>query len=265
MLSNDIIYRSLSGQGFLTTHHGNMTVNGSGSPTAVFKSTNTSTAAFDRIGVHGLSLPAPWYGIGVQGEGGAIGVKGVSTLSGTGSRLGISGSAQNGTTNYGAYGYAYGTGASTNYGIYGYASGGTTNYAGFFSGNVYCTGSYLPSDKRLKKNIADLNGSLAKIMKLSAKTYEYDIDNNPKMGLSTGKQIGLIAQEVEAIFPEVVKEVPVTLPMDTLKEEPKGKEEAKAPELIKTINYNELIPILVNAIQEQRNEIELLKTKINDN
>ncbi len=42
---------------------------------------------------------------------------------------------------YGAYGYAHGTGGSgTRYGLYGYAIGGTTNYSGYFNGNVHVNG-----------------------------------------------------------------------------------------------------------------------------
>jgi hypothetical protein len=42
---------------------------------------------------------------------------------------------------YGAYAYAHGTGGSgTRYGIYGFATGGTTNYGGYFNGNVNVTG-----------------------------------------------------------------------------------------------------------------------------
>jgi len=278
ILSNAITYRTSSGQGYVTTHHGNMELSGNGTPNDVLKATNTSTTSSDRIGVHGLSLPAPYFGIGVFGEGGYVGVRGYATVAGTGARYGIDAQAIGGTpnyavtgyangsgtsTNYGISGTAYGTGTSTNYGIYGYASGGSVAYAGYFSGNVYCTGSYLPSDEKLKKNIMDLNGSLSKIMKLKAKTYEYDIENHPKMGLSQGKQIGLIAQDVETVLPEAVRDVPVTLPSDsTVKPEVDASGEIKITESIKAINYDQLIPVLVNAIQEQQAEIESLKRKL---
>ena len=103
-------------------------------------------------------------------------------------------------------------------------------------------------------------------MKLKAKTYEYDVEKHPRMGLSSGRQIGLIAQDVETLFPEAVREVPVSLPPDP---DSVGNKDAEAvppetPEMIKTINYTELIPVLVNAIQEQQKEIESLKKKIAD-
>ncbi|MFH1746541.1 MAG: hypothetical protein ABIG44_05785 [Planctomycetota bacterium] len=67
------------------------------------------------------------YGIGVKGEGGYKGVEGRATGGdGTGTKFGV-------------YGYVSG-GSGTNYGVYGYAGGGATNYAGYFSGNLRCTG-----------------------------------------------------------------------------------------------------------------------------
>jgi hypothetical protein len=56
------------------------------------------------------------------------------------------------------------------------------------------------SDRRLKKNIQPLNGALENLLKLHGRTYEW---NEPeKHGNLTGIQMGLIAQEVENVFPE---------------------------------------------------------------
>ncbi|MBU0640199.1 MAG: tail fiber domain-containing protein [Planctomycetes bacterium] len=60
------------------------------------------------------------------------------------------------------------------------------------------------SDRRLKKNIAPLAGALTRLLELRGVTYEYK-DPQSSLGLP-GQQIGLIAQEVEQVFPEWVEE-----------------------------------------------------------
>ncbi len=84
------------------------------------------TRSIDTRAMEGISKPAPGYGIGVYGEGGWMGVRGQA----------------NSTTYtsfaYGVFGEAFGSGVGTRIGIYGTASGGTTNWAGYFSsGSVY--------------------------------------------------------------------------------------------------------------------------------
>lgn len=78
--------------------------------------------------VNGVSVPNPGYGYGVYGEGGYRGVYGYGN-----------GSTYTGTV-AGVYGYASGS-AGTRIGLYGYAYGGTTNWAGYFSGNTYTSGN----------------------------------------------------------------------------------------------------------------------------
>jgi hypothetical protein len=97
---------------------------------------------------------------------------------------------------------AGGTAAGT-WGLYSYAT--TLGYAGYFSGNVYCTGSYLPSDERLKENIQPLQNALDKVMKLDVNTYSYKTSEFPEMNLPTGMQTGFTAQNIESVFPELVK------------------------------------------------------------
>ena len=64
----------------------------------------------------------------------------------------------------------------------------------------------VPSDKRLKKNIQDLDGALDKLLKLRSVTYEH---KDPKHRYYVaGKQTGFIAQEVEEVFPEWVQPLP---------------------------------------------------------
>jgi hypothetical protein len=69
-----------------------------------------------KVTVNGINKPT-----GIEASGGAYGVRGSSSGSGSSSHYGIEGSA---------------TGTGTNIGVYGSASGGSTNWAGFFAGNV---------------------------------------------------------------------------------------------------------------------------------
>ncbi len=78
--------------------------------------------------------------------------------------------------------------------------GGDVNTtAGGYRDAGTCVAGTCASDKRLKRNIEPLSDSLTKIAKLDPVTFEF---NNPKFG--PGKQVGLIAQEVEKIFPDWV-------------------------------------------------------------
>ncbi|HQO09634.1 MAG TPA: hypothetical protein PLK90_05835 [Clostridiales bacterium] len=58
-------------------------------------------------------------------------------------------STSSGTYTYGVYGRGYG-GSNTNYGIYGVAGGGTTNWAGYFSGNINVTGNIVKTSDEVK-------------------------------------------------------------------------------------------------------------------
>jgi hypothetical protein len=98
-----------------------------GSPdytSTVFRSEVTHSISTDTYAVEGVSVPTPGYGIGVKGEGGWRGVYGIANST---TYTGFS---------YGVYGTAIGT-AGTRIGVYGTASGGTTNWAGYFAGDVY--------------------------------------------------------------------------------------------------------------------------------
>ena len=139
---------------------------------------------------------------------------------------------------------AGGTTAGT-WALYAYAT--TLGYAAYFSGNVYCTGSYLPSDERLKENIQPLQNTLDKVMKLDIKTY-YFKQEFTKMNLPTSKQYGFTAQNLEMVFPELIKLNPA-----------KGEEQ---PIEFKAVNYIGLIPILTEAIQEQQRGMEAKDARI---
>lgn len=91
------------------------------------------------------------------------------------------------------------------------------------------------SDKRLKKNISTIDHGLEKITALRGVNYKLLRDNT--------SHVGLIAQEVEEVVPEVVSE------------------DANG---MKSVNYGALVGVLIEAVKELSGEIENLKAKLGD-
>jgi Chaperone of endosialidase len=245
-------------------------VNGNSGASEVFLSTNTNTTAIDRIGVSGRSTPAPYFGIGVKGSGGYIGVLGEASLTGGGNRTGGSfsgsgsstnrgvsadGSGPAGSTNYGLYATSWG--GTNNYGVYGYAWGGTNNYGVYCAGNGVYTGSWTKlSDARTKKNIQNFTGALAKVMTVGVKKYDFDQAAFPSMNLKSKSEVGVIAQDIEKIFPDLVETI--VAPDNSVT----GKDSKPQSNVLKGVDYIALVPILLQAIQEQQAQIEALKKKV---
>jgi len=102
------------------------------------------------------------------------------------------------------------------------------------NGQVIMTAVASPSDARYKKNIEPLKSSLEKVMNLNGVSYEWKVEENPGSGFKKDKQIGLIAQDVETIIPKLVFT------------DRKG---------YKSLSYEKLVPVLVEAIKEQQKTI----------
>ena len=114
---------------------------------------------------------------------------------------------------------------------------GTTSpsYMLHVNGSVAGVGAYNAlSDIRYKKDVKSLAHSLAKVLAIRGVTYKW-IDED-KYGSQT--QIGVIAQEIEKIVPEVV---------------------TTGSDGVKRVKYTDLIPLVIEAMQEQNAELELLK------
>lgn len=100
------------------------------------------------------------------------------------------------------------------------------------------------SDIKSKENIQLSNYGLDELLALSTITYNYKEEFVTKEHLPSTKQVGLIAQEVEKVVPEVVS-------TDTTG--------------YKVVSYDLLVPVLIQAIQEQQKQIEALKLQTNKN
>lgn len=176
-----------------------------------------------------------------------IGVDGHSNGAG-GTAYGTSGVATGGTAGYGAYGKA--SGASLNYGVYGTVTGSGTKYGVYSNGNFGGTGSYLyTSDKKLKKNIKPLQNVMDKIMQLKPAVYDFRVGEFGAMNLAEGKHFGFLAQEVQDVFPDLVSRQAFP-PQYNEKQE----KTADAIEYL-GLNYTELIPVIIEGMQEQQKTI----------
>jgi hypothetical protein len=180
----------------------------------------------------------------------------------------------NGSTGYGVGGYCNSgsgvLGYSANYvGVWG-STGNSSSYAGFFSGDVFSTGSYLGSDQKLKQNIQDFSSAMDIISQLHPKKYNYRQDGTYKlMNLPKGSHFGLIAQDVEKVLPNLVKQSK----FQSAYAAPAGKvnadgkmdaQPAAKSETVdfKAVNYTELIPIMIKAMQELKSTVDAQQQKI---
>lgn len=106
----------------------------------------------------------------------------------------------------------------------------------FYAANaVYANNVQLTSDVRYKSNIQDLSGSLSNVMKMRGVSYNW---LDPKK--SQRKQIGVIAQEVEEVYPEFVH---------------------TNEEGMKSVNYSQMVAVLIEAIKELNTKITTLETE----
>jgi hypothetical protein len=202
---------------------------------------------YDAKAVYGKSVPGDFYGYGGYFEGGWRGVYG--KVNPTGSYV-----------YYGVAGEVVG-GSGTNYGIYGKAISGTTNYAGYFDGNVHYTGTLTgPSDERFKENVQPFKNALSKIKLMNVHTFNFkQMEEEKQLVLPEGEQIGLIAQELEEILPELVVN---NVHAYDKNEGIEGAEKNVETIEYKGINYIGLIPVLIEAMKEQQQQIEELKQQI---
>lgn len=219
------VIQNITGTGPLNASYFEITGNVAGQFASVFgRARDFSSVTNDLTGVHGEAT-------GGQRNYGVTGAAG-------GSSSGV---------NIGGYFRLTSGGAWINAGIYGdnYGYGG---YGGFFVGDVYTTTGYFTSDRKLKNNIAPLTHALDKIMLLKPSTYTFKTDEFSGLSLPRTPQMGLIAQDVEQLFPELIKESGL----------PGRDEEGKVfatGETFKAVNYISLVPLLISAMQEQQQQI----------
>ena len=97
--------------------------------------------------------------------------------------------------------------------------------------------AFYSSDKRLKDNITTIPNALDKVCKLGG----YEFDWNAKQDVYEGHDIGVIAQEVEAVFPELV---------------------TTRDSGYKAVKYEKLVAVLIEGIKELSAKVNELENKI---
>jgi trimeric autotransporter adhesin len=148
-----------------------------------------------------------------------------------------------------------------NIGVYGKsligALANTTNnplnnnyFAGYFDGNVQINGdaictanSWTSSDQRFKSNIKKLESTTDKLKRLNGYSYSFNVDQFKEKNFPKTEQIGLIAQELQKEFPQLVRE---------------GLDGYLA------VNYQGMVPILLEAIKEQSSKMDAQQKQIED-
>ena len=181
---------------------------------------------------------------------------------------GVSGSSPS-TGYYGVYGKTfhptYGgvlgyNAAGDKYGILGYS----TTHAFYGVGLVYSSGAATHSDIRLKdiqSRISVSDGILAKINQLQPTYFKWKPESEQGKGMSD-EQIGLIAQEVELIFPHLVDENDVPQHDDLSGEDTREKTLNEELGSTKVVAYEKLACYLTSAIQELSAKNDALEARI---
>jgi hypothetical protein len=187
-------------------------------------------------GTVGIGTTSPSAPLEVQATSGTA-IYGTSSDSST-SGIGVFGFSGYGNGVYGFSGYGNGVYGTSNdpvhAGVYGFNSRG---YAGWFEGKANVTGCLTApnlgcsSDARLKQSITPLSYGLPEVLRLRPVTWQW------QDATKTEPNVGLIAQDVEPVLPELVIH----------NADNKGS---------LGLNYMGLVPVTINAIQQQQAQIE---------
>lgn len=163
----------------------------------------------------------------------------------------------------GAIGFADGEGQATPIGVWGIAVNqgptGGPGWAGWFDGRTWCTlGIWSGSDAMLKENVEDLQNASSILADVMPKTYTYNVQDYGYLGLEDGNQMGVIAQELESVLPDLVADITRPEILDSLGN-------ITEPETtFKGVKYEGFIPLLIQGHKEQQARIDQLEAMLMD-
>ena len=235
----------VNSDGTVLTGSGNYRPTGFSSANVKLESYSPATGGLDNVAIQGAAyITSPSSGNK------AVGVLGIGGNGAAGHNMGVLGYLGGSQNGAGVFGTTY---SNLNYTIPGM-------YAGFFNGEVYATEKisgtsfYTISDLRLKENVIPVAQKetdytfLDRVLDMNV--IEYNLKDrssaeepNERMAelrrAELGQRhIGLAAQELQKLFPELVSE---------------------GQDGYLTVNYMELVPVLIRSIQELKSEIDGLK------
>ena len=126
-------------------------------------------------------------------------------------------------------------------------------------GDIACSGdiSAYYSDERLKTRLSNIKNPLDMIDKLNGFYYVPNDLAHLNGITNTNQEVGLSAQDVQRVLPEIVKIAPFDLITDR-----DGKKVSKSGENFLTMSYERLAPVFVEAIKELKAEITVLKRRV---
>jgi len=100
--------------------------------------------------------------------------------------------------------------------------------------------AYYSSDKRLKENVKPIENAINKVSKIRGVEFDWIVDK--EIHDNEGHDVGVIAQEVEKVLPEVVE---------------------TRNNGYKAVKYEKIVSLLIEAIKEQQQQINKLEEKLN--
>ena len=134
----------------------------------------------------------------------------------------------------------------------------TSRFIVYSNGNVVNTNNSYGaiSDVKLKENIVDASPKLADLMQVKVRNYNLKAD-------PTHKQLGVIAQELETIFPAMVEQSPDTENVTEIDEDGNNiVKNISTGTYTKSVKYSVFVPMLIKAMQEQQALITALTQRI---
>ncbi len=201
------------------------------------------------------------FGAYAEGYGGDVAYGVYAKASGaTTNNYGINASSSGGANSIGIKISTSG-GSSVNYGVYAtVAPAGCTTGSPCYDAAIYAAGSgyttddwYKSSDASIKKNISPIDDYWTILNGLNGYRYDFDttLNSTTNLNLTSRPQIGLISQEVELVLPEVVKSFinPGSTDSNGI---------VKNDYVVKAVNYDGVIPVLVEAIKDLKEKVDSL-------
>jgi hypothetical protein len=111
------------------------------------------------------------------------------------------------------------------------------------SGDIIANSIAGSSDARFKTNVRSISSPLEKVKSLRGVYFNWDQKSFPNKDFSDKTELGFIAQEVENVLPEVVSK-------------------DNSPEEYRSVKYDKVVALLVEAIKEQQKQIDSLKLQV---
>ena len=119
---------------------------------------------------------------------------------------------------------------------------------GTFTGDVTAN----TSDKRLKNNIRVIDNPLEKLSKINGVYFNWNDVAKKLANKNDNEEVGFLAQEVQSVLPHIIKPAPF---------DNDGYNNSKSGENYLTIQYEKIVPLLVEAIKELKREVDELKNR----